>query len=120
MNEAAGSPLSDDELLARFVMRKDWIRKADNTVKQDAFIPPTDLQLSVTRHSGISTEQLVEVGKSVAIKRSLEFHGRADIETRAVVKNALKAVAWPLESNANHAYRVSSLTQYPMRHSKPG
>lgn len=106
MNEAAGSPLSDDELLARFVMRKDWIRKADNTVKQDAFIPPTDLQLSVTRHSGISTDQLVEAGKSVAIKRSLEFHGRADIETRAVVKNALKAVAWPLADNAHHAHII--------------
>jgi class 3 adenylate cyclase len=29
-------------------------------------IPPKDLQLSVTRHAGISTEQLIETGKSVA------------------------------------------------------
>ena len=105
MNEAAGNPLSDDEMLARFVLKKEWIR-SDSTIKQDAFIPPKDLQLSVTRHAGISTEQLIETGKSVAAETSLKFLGRADIETRAVVKNALKAVAWPLANNHNHAHVI--------------
>jgi hypothetical protein len=40
MNEAVGTPLSDDEMLARFVLKKEWLRKIDNTIKQDAFIPP--------------------------------------------------------------------------------
>ena len=102
--EAAGTLLSDDEMLARFVLKTEWIRKVDNTVKQDAFIPPKDLQLSVTRHTGISAEQLNETGKAVAAKRSLQFHGRADIQAHMVVKNALKAVAWPLADNANHAH----------------
>jgi hypothetical protein len=106
MNEAAGNPLSDDEMLARFVLKKEWLRKVDNTIKQDAFIPPKDLQLSVTRHAGISSEQLIETGKSVAAKTSLEFLGRADIETRSVVKNALKAVAWPLANDQNHAHII--------------
>lgn len=106
MNESAGSPLSDDEMLARFVLKKEWIRKVDNTVKQDAFIPPKDLQLSVTRHTGISVEQLIETGKSVADETSLEFLGRADIKSKAVVKNALKAVAWSLAKNQNHAHII--------------
>jgi hypothetical protein len=105
MNETAGSLLSDDEMLARFVLKKEWIRK-DSTIKQDAFIPPKDLQLSVTRHARISTEQLIETGKSVAAETSLEFHGRADIEVQVVVKNALKAVAWPLAKNQNHAHVI--------------
>jgi hypothetical protein len=106
MSDAAGVPLSDDEMLARFVLKKEWIRKADNTPKQDAFIPPKDLQLSVTRHTGISTEQLIETGKAVAFETALQFLGRADIEASAVVKNALKAVAWPLAKNQNHAHVI--------------
>ena len=103
MTDAAGNPVPDDEMLARFVLEKSWIRK-DNTIKQDAFKPPNDLQLSVTRHTGISAEQLNETGKAVAAKRLLQFHGRADIQARMVVKSALKAVAWPLADNMNHAH----------------
>ena len=112
MSDAAWNPLPDDEMLARFVfLEKGWIRP-DNTVKQDAFMPPKDLQLSVTRHAGISTEQLNDAGRSVAAKmsltaqRSFRFCGRADIQTRMVVKNALKAVAWPLADDANHAHII--------------
>jgi len=104
MMESPETPLSDDEMLARFVLKKEWIRKADNTLKQDAFIPPKDLQLSVTRHAGISAEQLIETGKAVAVETSLEYLGRADIKVGTVVKNALKAVAWPLPKNQNHAH----------------
>lgn len=106
MNQSAENVLNDDELLGRFVLKKEWIRKVDNTIKQDAFIPPKDLQLSVTRHVGLTTEQLAEAGKLVAAETSLDFLGRADIETRMVVKNALKAVAWPLPKNQNHAHII--------------
>ena len=106
MSNAAGTPLSDDEMLARFVLKKEWIRKVDNTIKQDAFVPPKDLQLSVTRHVGISTERLIEAGKSVAAETALQFLGRADIEVQTVSKNALKAVAWPLPNNQNHAHVI--------------
>ena len=105
MSDAAGALLLDDELLARFVLKTEWIRK-DSTIKQDAFIPPKDLQLSVTRHNGISTEQLIEIGKAVANETSLEFLGRADIKAGAAVKSSLKAVAWPLECNQNHAHII--------------
>lgn len=106
MSDAAGTPLSDDEVLARFVLKTEWIRTIDNTIKQDAFIPPKDLQLSVTRHAGISAEQLIETGKSVAAETELQFLGRADIDAQTVVKSALKTVAWPLANNPNHAHVV--------------
>lgn len=106
MSDAVGTPLAYDEILARFVLKPEWIRKIDNTIKQDAFIPPKDLQLSVTRHTGISAEQLIETGKSVAAETALQFLGRADIDVQTVVKNALKAVTWPLEHNPNHAHVI--------------
>jgi hypothetical protein len=106
MSAVAGTLLTDDEMLARFVLKSEWVRQGDNTIKQDAFIPPKDLQLSVTRHTGISTEQLIETGKSVASETSLQFLGRADIQVRSVIKNALNAVAWPLPNNQNHAHLI--------------
>ena len=48
-------PVTADELLARFITDKDWFR-ADLTIRQDAFIPPKDLQLSVTRHLNLSEQ----------------------------------------------------------------
>jgi len=81
MNVLEPPTLAEDEKLARFVLKKEWVRKVDNSIKPDAFIPPKDLQLSVTRHSGISTEELIETGRSVANETSLEFFGRADVET---------------------------------------
>jgi len=106
MNVLEPPTLAEDEKLARFVLKKEWVRKVDNSIKPDAFIPPKDLQLSVTRHSGISTEELIETGRSVANETSLEFFGRADVETRHVIKNALRAVAWPLSNNKNHAHII--------------
>ena len=93
-------------MLARFVLKREWVRKADNTIKQDAFIPPKDLQLSVTRHAGISKEKLVEIGQLVASQTTLQYFGRADIETAVVLKNALQAVIFPLTDNPNHAHII--------------
>lgn len=114
MNDVAGSLLSENEMLARFVLKKEWIRGVDNTIKQDAFILPKDLQLSVTRHVGISVEQLIQLGKAVAAERSvavggasLEFLGSADIQVQSATVHALKAVAWPLQNNPNHAHIIS-------------
>jgi hypothetical protein len=39
MSDAVGTPLAYDEILARFILKPEWIRKIDNTIKQDAFIP---------------------------------------------------------------------------------
>jgi hypothetical protein len=40
MNEGVGEvPVTSDEQLARFILSSNWIRKSDQTVKPDAFIP---------------------------------------------------------------------------------
>ena len=53
------SPMSDDESLARFILRQNQIR-SDQTVKPDAFIPYPWPDLSVTRHLGLTDDELWE------------------------------------------------------------
>jgi hypothetical protein len=96
----------NSETLARFVMRKEWVRKADNTIKQDAFIPPKDLELSVTRHTGITNDELLKIGQDVAAERTEALFGRADILASVVRKNSLDVVPAPIITNRNHAHIV--------------
>jgi len=74
--------ISPEERLARFITSKHWLR-VDGTVKPDGFIPPADLNLSVTRHIGLSQEQLLKIGQDVvreiADKRTAALYGRADL-----------------------------------------
>jgi hypothetical protein len=67
--EPANVEIDDDEWLARFILYSRWIRGSDNTVKQDAFIPPQDSELSVTRHLDLSEEELWQAGQVVANTR---------------------------------------------------
>lgn len=95
-----------DELLARFVMFRDWVR-SDQTIKQDAFFPPKDLHLSVTRHLQLSEQELWSVGE-LAVEarssiRSKSLVGRADVIARIVSQHGLRTEAAPEPSNPNHA-----------------
>ena len=47
----------DDESLARFIFQRNYIR-SDQTVKPNAFIPHPWPDLSVTRHFGLTEEEL--------------------------------------------------------------
>jgi len=100
-------PVTANELLARFITDKDWIR-ADLTIRQDAFIPPKDLQLSVTRHLNLSEQQLWLIGGAVveelAGKKTAALYGRADIYVEQVLHQHLRAEAAPLLNNPNHAH----------------
>lgn len=96
----------NNETLARFVIRKEWVRKADNTIKQDAFIPPRDLELSVTRHIGITSDELLKIGQAVAAERSETLFGRADILASVARENSLDVVSAPIKSNKNHAHII--------------
>src|SRR5882762_1269412 len=95
------TPVGDDELLARFVVSSRWIRKSDQTVKQDAFIPPRTLELSVTRHFGLSSDELWKIGQEVANARPATLYGRADIVAANVWKEKLAIV--PTSTPKNHA-----------------
>ena len=78
-NETELPPVTDNELLARFVLFSNWIRY-DKTVRPDAFIPYPNPYLSVTRHRELSEADLWKIGQSVADKRSHNLYGRADIQ----------------------------------------
>lgn len=93
-------PVADDELLARFVLVNKWVR-SDQTVRQDAFIPHPHVDLSVTRHIGLSEQELWHLGQSVANKRALPLYGRADIQALVVKRQSLRIE--PTPEPKNHA-----------------
>jgi len=90
-------------MLARFVMFQNWIR-SDGTVRPDAFIPPKDLQLSTTRHLGLTEAGIWEIGAAVAAARNVELSCRADIAVRSIASAGLSTHAAPLPENPNHAH----------------
>ena len=96
-----------NELLARFITVKRWLR-SDRTVRQDAFIPPKDLQLSVTRHMKLSAQELWAVGQRVVDqltgRSSALLCGRADLHVHQVSSRELNTEAAPLVDNPNHAH----------------
>jgi len=97
------SAIADAEMLARFVMVRRWIRQ-DNTVRSDAFIPPPDLNLSVTRHGTLSEHELWQRGHRVAEQRDKPLYGRADVSAMHVRDANLDAIEYPLYENPEHAH----------------
>jgi hypothetical protein len=98
--------IDNSELLARFVTSSGWIR-GDQTVKQDAFIPPPDAELSVTRHIGLSESQIWGIGQGVvAAIQGRTLHGRADVTAVDVRMTKLQVVPDGEETNPNHAVIV--------------
>lgn len=93
-------PVTDDELLARFVLFSNWIRH-DQTVRPDAFIPYPYPNLSVTRHAGLSESDLWQIGQSVSDKIGRPLYGRADIRALAVKMQFLRIE--PTPEPKNHA-----------------
>ena len=98
-------PIAGDELLARFVMARGWIR-AEGTVKSDAFRPPRDLNLSATRHLGLSPDDLWRIGDLVASDTDGNLLGRVDVSVSSVSAVGLEAEPAPLPENPNHVHIV--------------
>lgn len=91
-----------DEELTRYLMFSRWIR-ADDTVKYEAFMPPGDLELSVTRLRDASEVEIWEAGRDVARQSNRTLHGRTDLSTGAFVSRGLKVLKDPVIANPNHA-----------------
>lgn len=94
--------VSEDEVLARFLLFSRWIRQ-DGTVKPDAFIPHPYPDLSVTRHRETNEEVLWNNGVTVAAARKLNLYGRADVKVIDCHSQSLLVAAAPLPDNPNHA-----------------
>jgi hypothetical protein len=111
-------PISVNERLARFVTVERWIR-ADNTVRQDAFIPPRDLNLSVTRHLNLSPAELWRIGQDVVDAMSEKHHaglfGRADLTVATVARAGLRTEPAPIRTNPQHAHIAGWPPEKPAR-----
>ena len=105
----AASPPEDiagDELHARYIFERRHIR-GDGTVKPDSFVPYRHVELSVTRHIGLTEERIWEIGSDVARMRSKPLRGRAEAVTSVFTSAKLQVVAAPIEDNLNHANVVN-------------
>ena len=113
------SRLGDNELIARFVLSKRWVRSSNQSLRPDAFIPHPYTDLSVTRHKGISIDKIWKHGKAVASekaaaeKRDVPLLGRADVRVSEVRKQNIQAVPDPIWKNWNHANLVSWPSKKP-------
>ncbi len=94
--------VTDGELVTRYLMFRKWYRE-DQTIKHEAFIPPRDLELSVTRLLDASDAELWQIGAHVALKRSTDLHGRADLAVHVFAGEQLSVQADALSDNPNHA-----------------
>lgn len=117
MSAPEGLRVGADERLARFVVVRKWVR-SEGTLKPDAFMPPADLQLSVTRHARLSIKELWARGRDVAAHRGKTLHGRADLSVVSVRTAGLDTVEWPLPENPEHAHVVGWPVDKPTQKSK--
>ena len=66
-------------------------------------MPHPYIDLSVTRHKGITVSQLWVLGNAVAGQQSKLLHGRSDINSSDVMANELSVQSDPTPQNPNHA-----------------
>jgi hypothetical protein len=95
--------VSPDEALARYVMHSSHIRRSNQTIKADAFMPHPHRQLSVTRHLAATESELWLFGEQVAAVTGKTLHGRGDIRVAVCLAQKLVVDAAPTEANPNHA-----------------
>jgi hypothetical protein len=99
------SLVDSGEQLARFVLFSRWVRRSgpEKTVKPDAFIPHPHVDLSVTRHTNLSEEELWMIGQEIANTRPATLYGRADLSASNIRQQPLQVEARPVPGNPNHA-----------------
>jgi hypothetical protein len=95
--------VAPNETLARYVLHNSHIRRGDQTVRPDAFIPHPYPDLSVTRHLSATQDEIWELGEGVASQCRKTLHGRADILARDCVDLDLVVNSDPCPGNPNHA-----------------
>ena len=82
-------------------MTERHIRKSDGTVRAEALIPSSHVELSVTRHRDLSNDDVWTLGEDVATKRLKPLIGRADF--RSADARQQKLDVKPDEPPRNHA-----------------
>lgn len=96
-------PVAAAELLARFILFSKWFRSSDSSVRADAFMPHPHVELSMTRHTEASSEEIWGEGERIADLRQLTLYGRADVAASVFLAQGLEVRAAPIRENPNHA-----------------
>ena len=81
------SIVNPNESLARYLTHKNHFYHRDNAVRYLAFMPRTDLRLSVFRIDGLELDEVWEIGQREVIDVSPQLktlYGRADIKASKV------------------------------------
>jgi len=90
------------ETLSRFIVSSRHIRKSDETVKADAFVPHPNEELSVNRDKEATDDETWDAGDVVAQKLGRTLHGRADALAATYISLQLTTIAAPIPDNPNH------------------
>lgn len=101
-SEPKSGTVAEEELLARFIIRK-WHIRSDGTLRPDPLIPYRHTDLSVTRHIGLNDSQIWALGENVAQQQQEVLYGRGDTQARVYLKERLTVDPDPVEGNPNHA-----------------
>lgn len=101
-------PITDEEMLARFITQAKQFRPSDQSVKPDLFIPFRQTELSVTRHRDATLDELWQLGRDVAGLRQQVLYGRSDVRAVDCRVGPLVVVPDPIvppdqPTNPNHA-----------------
>ena len=87
------SIVNPTESLGRYLTQKNHFSRRDNAVRTLAFMPPTNLRLSVFRKDGLSLEALWDIGQRKVINNMPEprtLYGMADIKISKVLESELR------------------------------
>ena len=104
MLDASNIPDVDaQELLSRFILSSKHFSRDQSRVKPDAFMPPPNRELSVTRQNMIAEPDLWAVGQHIAEQRGRTLYGRGDALASTFRSLQLEVIPDPLVGNPNHA-----------------
>jgi hypothetical protein len=84
--------INGQEVIARYITSKRWYSREKNVVKPLAYMPPSDLRLSVFRIDNLSELEIWKIGFKEVIgkmNQSRNLHGRADIQALNIWENNL-------------------------------
>ena len=86
--------LTDSEdVLARFLLKKNHFKRTENRPTPEAFMPPPDLKLSVYKITNIPQDEIWMLGRTVLEQHPQpRLYGRADVRVGAVHDQKLKAI----------------------------
>ena len=94
------------EMLARYIFSQSQFSKTQGRIKAGAFLPPRNLELSVTRHRDASEAKVWALGIDAAQQSERTLHGRADTLALTYQSQELRTNADPQPENPNHAIVV--------------